>query len=159
MLFVQTGGSRPSSGDNTMPPLLSRPQLPKRDSKGDPQPPQSIPSLTSGGAADAAAAAVAVARQRALHQLALAQADAVASSNSEIRQPISSSDVASSMVDAGSGKISDIGGGAGVDRCSIGQPSRSLPHSSFPFTLVSAINTVLYDRHGYTRMERHGNPL
>ena len=150
MLFVQTGAFRSSSGDNTMPPLLSRPQLPTRDSKGDPHPPQSITSPTSDGTADAAAAAVASARQRALRQLALVQADAVASSNS---------DVASSTVDAGSSKISDIGSGAGVGRYDIGQPPRSMPHSDFPFTLVSAINTVLYDRHGYTRMERHGNPL
>ncbi len=132
LLFLRSSSqASPGSGSDAPPRLLSRPQLPKVDRKGFPQPLQAGGSALSSGAVDAAAAAVAAARQQALRKLAAAQADAVASSRSDV---------------APSGRGGSAGGNSGDDG------------SSFPFGLVSAINSVLYDRHGYTRMPRHGDP-
>lgn len=146
-------------GDESTPRLLARPQLPTLDSNGAPKPLVPGGGPLSSGAQEAAAASVAAARQRALSELATAQAQAVASRQLDLL----SGGTESRERDRGGGSNGGSSGEAGSagntyhdgSAWSEGSPTED----SFPFGMVSAINTVLYERHGYTPMQRHGDPM
>lgn len=161
-LIALKSGRKHSGGDDgnePTPRLLARPQLPTLDSGGAPTPVVPHGAPLSSGAQEAAAASVAAARQRALSELAAAQAKAIAGTQLDLLSGGTESRERDRGGDSSGGSSGAAGSAGSTFHGDFAQPEGGPAEDSFPFGMVSAINTVLYERHGYTHMQRHGDPM
>lgn len=129
-LYNRSNGDLNTRQPGDVPPLLSRPVRVQLGDGAQPSLPPRIASDLSSGACEAAADAVVAARKHALRKL-------------QARLARSATDTDQN----------------GSDIPSTTEPAQYKGSTEFPFAFTAAVASVLYQRHGYQRMESHGNPL
>lgn len=146
LLYNRSSGSPDPEEDREVPQLLSRPVRPQLHGSFPSLPPRAAAGVSS-GASETAAAAVAAARKEALEKL---------------QAQLDGRNAASDVATAGGDSDSAAGSRGGVSEDGTpesGVPDSTASDSGFPFAFAAALNSVLYQRHGYQRMKSHGNPL